>query len=249
MTAKLGKLFVFFNIAIALALVVWAVSLTSNRLDWIDRPEGFNEADDNPYADDTNNLDRLAKKVAKLNDGIKSAQNGLAAKSTFVLASETDRDARFSAIALRINDAKSGKFKTLTYIKNSGLLVLRPNNAVDVRGIDDKPLAGLDAIQREIRDSVSNQSALVKESYRLRKLYETFTDEMIALDEEIERQKIIKTNGEAEAKYLADRSTDWDEQVRTLQRRTKQLVDRIAELKAPPKKSAIDGKVTSNVRP
>ena len=231
MIATFGKLFVFLNIVTAIALVAWAVSLTSNQLDWLDKPAGFNAADENPYADDTNNLERLANKVTKLNDGIKAAQNGLAARSTFILASEAERDFRKNNLNSRIAVARNGKFKTLVYLKNSGLLDLTPNNGIDVLGIDNKPLIGLDAIQQEIRNSVDNQSALVKESYRLRKEYETLTDEITKLDEEIERQKIIQTNGFEESKYLADRSTDWDEQVRTLQRRSKQLADRIAELK------------------
>ena len=67
MIPKLGKLFVFFNVAVALALVTWSVSLTSNRLDWIDKPEGFNAADENPYAADTNNLERLENSITSVN--------------------------------------------------------------------------------------------------------------------------------------------------------------------------------------
>ena len=163
MTAKFGKLFVFLNLIAAVALVAWAVSLTSNRLDWIDKPEGFNAADENPYADDTNNLERLASKVTKLNDGIKAAQNGLAARSAFVLVTETERDARSDAIKLRIREARNGKFKTLVYQRQSGLLDLL-NSGVDVLGIDNKQLNGLDVIQQEIGNSVVNQTALVKES-------------------------------------------------------------------------------------
>ena len=248
MIPKLGKLFVFLNLIAAIGLVAWAVSLSSNRLDWIDKPEGFSAAEENPLADDTNNLERLAAKVTRLNGGITASQNGLAAKSTAVLNSETERDNRYAALQIRINNARTGKFKTLKYLTNSGLLDLTPNNGDDVFGVDSKPLSGLDAIQQEIKNSVDNQRALITESVRLRKEYEAVSDAITKLDEEIERQKIIKANGEEEAKYLADRATDWDEQVRTLDRRKKQLLDRIAELSASPKK-AVDGKVTSNVRP
>ena len=248
MAERIGKLFVFLNLIVALGLVAWAVSLTSNALDWTDTPEGFNKADENPYADDTNNLERLTGKITRLNEGIKAAQNGLAAKSTLVLNAETERDARFAALQRRLTDARTGRFRTLVYGRNSGLLDLTPNNGQDVLGIDNKPLAGLDAISRDIEQSVVTQAALVKESIALRKQYEALTVEITQLDEEIERQKVILANGDVEGKYLADRYTDWDEQVRTLERRAKQLADRIAEINAAPKKAA-EGKVTSNVRP
>ena len=248
MAERIGKLFVFLNLIVALGLVAWAVSLTSNALDWTDTPEGFNKADENPYADDTNNLERLTSKITKLNEGIKAAQNGLIAKSTLVLNAETERDARYAAIQRRLTDARTGRFRTLVYGRNSGLLDLTPNNGQDVLGIDNKPLAGLDAISRDIEQSVATQVALIKESIALRKQYETLTVEITQLDEEIERQKVILANGQVEGKYLADRYTDWDEQVRTLERRAKQLSDRIAEINAAPKK-AVEGKVVSNVRP
>ncbi|MFO0935984.1 MAG: hypothetical protein U0798_05640 [Gemmataceae bacterium] len=230
MIPKLGKLFVFFNVAVALALVTWSVSLTSNRLDWIDKPEGFNAADENPYAADTNNLERLANKVSKINDAIKAAQHSLTVKANYILAVEAERDNRAAAIEQRIQVARKGKFKTLVYMKNSGLLDFN-QPGIDVQGIDAKPLAGLDAIQQEIRNSVDNQTALVSASFDLRKKYETLTDEITKLDEEISRQKVILTNAEIESKYLADRFTDWDEQVRTLNRRMTQIKQRIAELK------------------
>ena len=248
MAERIGKLFVFLNLIVALGLVAWAVSLTSNALDWTDTPEGFNKADENPYADDTNNIERLTGKITKLNEGIKAAQNGLAAKSTLVLNAETDRDARYAALQRRLTDARTGRFRTLVYGRNSGLLDLTPNNGQDVLGIDNKPLAGLDAISRDIEQSVATQVALIKESIALRKQYETLTVEITQLDEEIERQKVILANGNVEGKYLADRYTDWEEQVRTLERRAKQLSDRIAEINAAPKK-AVEGRISSNIRP
>lgn len=248
MAQRFGKLFVFLNLIAAVGLVAWAVSLTSNALDWTEKPEGFNQADENPYADDTNNLERLANKVTKLNEGIKAAQNGLAVKSTHVLNAETERDARYAALQRRLTDARTGRLRTLVYSRNSGLLDLTPNNGQDVLGIDNKPLAGLEAISRDIKQSVETQTALVNESIALRKQYEALTAEITQLDEEIERQKVILANGLEEGKYLADRFTDWDEQVRTLERRAKQLADRIAEINAAPKK-AIEGRVSSNIRP
>lgn len=248
MIPKLGKIFVFVNLIAAIGLTAWAVSLTSNRLDWIDKPEGFNPGDENPLANDTNNIERLKNKVTRLNDGIKASQNGLAAKSTILINTETERDFRYASLQARITNARTGKFRTLKYLVNSGLLDLTPNNGEDVLGVDGKPLVGLDAIQQQIKISVDNQSALIKESVRLRKEYETVSDVITKLDEEIERQKVIKSNGEDEAKYLADRSTDWDEQVRTLERRVKQLTDRLTEISTSPKK-VDSGKITLNVKP
>jgi DNA repair exonuclease SbcCD ATPase subunit len=248
MAPRIGKLFVFLNLIAAVGLVAWAVSLTSNALDWTDTAADYREADENPDANDTNNLKRLASKVTKLNEGIKAAQNGLAAKSALVLNAETERDARFAALQRRLTDARTGRFRTLVYGRNSGLLDLTPNNGTDVLGIDNKPLIGIDTISRDIEQSVATQAALIKESLALRKQFETLTAEITQLDEEIERQKVILANGLVEGKYLADRLTDWDEQVRTLERRAKQLADRIAEINAAPKK-AIEGRISSNVRP
>lgn len=247
MAQRIGKLFVFLNLIAALGLVAWAVSLTSNALDWIETPEGFNKADENPHADDTNNLERLTGKITRLNEGIKAAQNGVAAKSTLILNAETERDARYAALQRRLTDARTGRFRTLVYGRNSGLLDLTPNNGQDVLGIDNKPLAGIDTISRDIEQSVVTQAALVKESFTLRKQFETLTAEITQLDEEIERQKVILANGQVEGKYLADRYTDWDEQVRALERRAKQLADRIAEINAAPKKP-VEGRISSNIR-
>jgi hypothetical protein len=248
MAARLGKLFVFLNLIAAVGLVAWAVSLTSNALDWTDTAADFREADEDPNADDTNNLKRLASKITKLNEGIKSAQNGLVAKSTVVLNAETERDARYAALQRRLTDARTGRFRTLVYGRNSGLLDLTPNNGQDVLGIDNKPLDGFDTITRDIEQSVVTQAALIKESIALRKQYEALTVEITQLDEEIERQKVILANGLDEGKYLADRYTDWVEQVRTLERRAKQLADRIAEINAAPKKEN-EGRVSSIIRP
>lgn len=245
--ASLGKLFVFLNLIAAVGLAAWAFSLTQNRLDWVEKPEGFSDANEDPRANDTNNLARLTNKISRLNEGIKSAQNGVAAKSAFALAAEAEQAARANALALRIRDARTGRFRSLVYRTNSGLLDLTLNNGADVLGIDSKPLQGLDAIQRAITESVTTQAAIVKESVGLRTQYEGLTVEVGDLDTEIDRQKVIRANALAEAEYLADRGTDWDEQIRTLERGMKKLADRLAELKAAPKKDA-NGKVSINNR-
>lgn len=258
MLERLGKLFVFLNAIAAVGLLVWAVSLTTSQLDWVTKPEGYKASDELPYADDTNNLERLAAKINTLNEGVKAVQNGLISRSQAVLVAEGNRDLRSAVLNRRLQSARTGFFFFQDTAPGSGLMDVtsrepdpkNPNDAARIiKGLDNKPLEGLDAIQNAVKVSIENQSATSKKVAELLKQYADLTLEIDRLDAEIKRQKEIETNAILESKYLADRTTDWDEQIRTLTKRAKQLDDRLAEvLKAPGSKSTSD-KISSNIRP
>jgi DNA repair exonuclease SbcCD ATPase subunit len=258
MLARLGKLFVVLNAVAAVGLVTWAVTLTAGRLDWIDKDETYKATDENPYADDTHNLERLTTKVTRLNDAVKAAQQSLAGRGLALAVAEGNRDLRLAAHRVRLQGARTGYFFYQENAPNSGLLdvtsrVPDPKNPADaariIRGLDNKPLQGLDAIQNEIKVAIENQSAYFKKSDELLKQYQALTGDMQKLDAEIDEQKAILLRAIAESKYLADRRTNWDEQILALSRRVKQLDDRMKEVLAAPAKASGVDKISSNVRP
>jgi hypothetical protein len=255
MLARLGKIFVFLNAIAAVGLVTWALTLTTSRLDWVDKDEGYKPSDENPMLNDTNNLDRLDTKIKMLNDGIKASQASVATRSQSLNLSESNRDFRMAVFSRRVAGARTGFFFRQPYVQNSGLIDVNsaeprqnvPNDAARLYlGLDNKPLEGLGKIQNDIKVSIENQSAYYKKSDELLGNYSTLTGDVGRLDDEIERQKVIFLQAIDESKYLADRRTNWDEQVKILTNRLGQLTTRIKEIQSAPNRPGAVDKVTIN---
>jgi hypothetical protein len=229
MLAKIAKVLVFVNLAVSVGLVAWAVSLAFNRTDLVQKDAGASKKSEDPYADDTNNLERLQWKVEALSDSVKAAQLGYARSSTAATDAELTRDVRQGQIAVRLGEARNGSFKTFVYYPTSAWVDFN-QPAQPVQGVDGKPVRGLDSVQQDLTKAIRDSDQFLGQSEQRRNSFGVLAGDVDVLDAKITKQKDILVQLKDEFDYLSDRRTDWDEQVRTLNRRKAQVAAATAAL-------------------
>lgn len=231
-----GKLLVYLNVFAAMILCGWAVSLYANRVDWFDRTTGEGKVD--------GELTRLSAEVKRYAEQIKAAQVAYA-NVAFRLAndyesnSEAVRDLRAARLALRMAEVKriddKVRFREQLREPKSALIDFR-NEGPEVNGITGKPLEGLGNLRKKF-DELTNKSLNHKAAIRkYRTEYESLDEQVQQVQAEVLRQKVIYDNLKDEQDYLADALINWQEQLRTLEIRQKQLQDRLDDLRSLPKK-------------
>jgi hypothetical protein len=229
MTGTLVRTLILVNLVVAVTLATAALAGYYTRQELVQKDPTAKEADEDPNADDTNNLDRLQWKVARLSAGVKAAQAGYARASGIVSDTELVRDFRAGRFAVRTSEARTGAFKSFVYVKNSALIDLNVDGQ-PVLGVDLKPVRGIDTVQQELDKTLRDGGEFLKQSEQRRNEFKTVADEIDVLDAKTVKQKDILVQLMDEFKYLSDRRTDWDEQVRTLTKRAGQVRDALARL-------------------
>lgn len=232
MITRIGKLLVFLNLLAAVALVTWAVSLTANRLDWVDRQDGERKVE--------GEITRLKKEIEVASKGIAetSATFGQQDRALTAAESGTDfgregRDRRRAVFAARLKAAQDGRFADQVRLPNRVLIdVSREGNPA--RGPSGAPLEGVEVYQKRLDDALRGSQAAVQRIARLRAQFDELSngqpEGIAAANKRIVDQRAILVNLTDEQRFLASVQVNWDEELRTLQTRRKQLERRLQSL-------------------
>ncbi len=257
----IGKLLVFVNLVASVGLLAWALSLYTNRIDWLDTTTADGKVE--------GQISLLAKEIARLKKAIGETQSGYSVKKYALGVSEERLDQRSRVFATRLGQARSGRFKVQIAEDRGafgeGVIYDVTREGADILGPDNKPLRGLKTLQDEFAaevraieqlqngqglqteaqwmDIVSGTTTLAQVAdltpklgiADLRRLH-TLLSDLITRDEvAIGRQKTVEKNLGDEAAYLGDKRVNWVAELQSLQRRERQLGGRLQSVgvKAP----------------
>jgi hypothetical protein len=255
MMTRLGKLLVFVNLAVSVGLMAWALSLYTNRVNWLDATTAEGKVE--------GQITTLKKEIDRLTKAIAETQQGYAGRRYALAATEERLDTRDRVFKQRLEQARNGRFKVqLTTDKGAfgeGVMYDVTREGGDILGPDDKPLRGLKTLQDEFAAEVRaieqlqvGQGRLPEAQWMdiaggnvplpqvaeltpklgigdLRKLHGVLSD-LIKRDESaVNRQVALETSLGGESDYLADKSVGAMIDLQTLQRRERQLQKRLRD--------------------
>ncbi len=244
-----GKVLAFVNLVVGLSLLAWGVSVYANRVDWVDRKTDTETVE--------GEITKLKKEIDKLARSVADADAAYADRTAALAAAEAQRDYRKAKLDARLNEARRGTFKVQLPFANNPSFVNVDQEGPPILAPDGKPLRGVDVLTKEFNDQVrqaqlhrqgdqpvqpnqwNNLQALVQPNVLanlgiddLRTLHGKLSDAVAAEDVAIGKQRDVLTNLRDESAYLADNRVNWAAQLQTLERRQKQLEDRLRELGA-----------------
>ena len=246
------RLLVLANVFLAVGLLAWALTLASNRLDWVDAKT------------DTGTVKGQITLLKEEIDGAAKASAGLSrsyVERTKALAdAEAFRTTRRAGYADRLAKARGGQFlKPVPLAGTDGFTDLGRDGGPEP-GPGGKPLRGTDAvqadIQRELRAAdraLAGDAPLVlppeadldaaltaDDKYQEltgklgfsdhRKLQTAVADRMVDADKKLLKQKDIRGNLRDEGQQLAAELVNWKAQLQDLLDRQRQLDRRLDEL-------------------
>jgi len=234
----LGKLLVFLNVILATALLSWAVSLYTNRVDWPAVEMDGKKLTEWPG--------QYARDVAANNARYADAKD-------MVRAAEAQLATRRVALRDQLELARSGQFYELDRAGRVGQNVLErfeltrdPARLTRIAKKDLKtgadvsvPLRGYETLQKELQavaDATVGSEEPGRESGK--KGLAAIRRQLVALDTEVAGLVDPKTGTlarltaaiaqrEDEKRYLEDNRVNWDAQSITLDKRNSQLLDRL----------------------
>jgi hypothetical protein len=213
----LGKLFVFLNVFIAVALLTWAVSLYTNRVDWTEARDG-----------DVKVTDR----IVQLQKAIVSARDTYTLTRSPTAPAEASLGLFRNSLAARLTQAQKGEFYEL--FPDGRTLDLA--STTPIKAITKKPdgterqLPGVDVLQAELLDSVKQAATHVETITKARTERAGFSDETLAFNANANRMKELLKEMASEKVDLQDNRINWDAQLATLSKRNDQLAKRLKEL-------------------
>ncbi len=258
----IGKLLVFVNLVASVGLMAWALSLFTNRIDWLDTTAADVKVE--------GQISLLKKEIDRLKKAIGETQAGYSGKKYALGVSEERLDQRDRVFKARLGQARNGRFKVqIAEDKGAfgeGVIYDITREGADILGPDNKPLRGLKTLQDEFAAEVRTIEILqvgegvLSEDPQwkairggtttlaqvgeltpklgiadLRRLHVVLSD-LITRDEvAIGRQKRVEKNLTDEAAYLGDKRVNWVAELQSLQRRERQLTGRLQSVsgKAP----------------
>ena len=256
MATTIGKFLVFVNLVASVGLMAWALSLYTNRIDWLDTTTADGKVE--------GQISLLKKDIDRLTKAIGETQAGFAGKKYALAANEETLDTRSRVFARRLEQARNGRFKvqltTDAGAFGAGVTYDVTKEGGDVLGPDNKPLRGLKTLQDEFAaetraiEQLQNGQAVLTEAQwmeivsggttlpqvaeltpklgltDLRRLHTTISD-LIGRDEvAVGRQKAIEVDLRDEATYLSEKRVNWLAELQVLQRRERQLNGRLQAL-------------------
>lgn len=228
---RAGQVLVFVNLFVSVALVTWAVSLTTNRLDWVDRQDGAQKIE--------GEVTKLRKEIDAAIRGINEVSGVYGQKEQALVDAEAGsdpgregRDVRRAVFAKRLTDAKSGRFaeqrqlpgKVLIDVNREGNPILGPNG---------ENLEGVDVYNGRLDRAVVESRRLNEQIAGQRKQFDDLSKQIEDANLRIDAQRVIAANLADEQQYLKAVQVNWDEELRTLQTRQKQLERRIKAFTDP----------------
>ncbi len=261
MATTIGKLLVFVNLVASVGLMAWALSLYTNRIDWLDTASADGKVE--------GQITALQKEIGRLTKAVGETSAGYNGKRYALAASEESLDTRARVFATRLNQARNGRFKVQLTTDGgafgAGVTYDVTKEGGDILGPDNKPLRGLKTLQDEFAAEVraieqlqGGQAVLTEAQWMeivsgattlpqvaeltpklgiadLRRLHTTLSD-LINRDEvAVGRQKAVEANLRDEATYLSEKRVNWLAELQVLQRRERQLNGRLQSVtgKAP----------------
>lgn len=245
-----ARLLVLANVFLSVGLLAWALTLASNRLDWVDAKTdtGTTKGQITILKEE---IDRTARGASDLSGAYASRTKGLAAAEAF-------RAGRKAGYADRLARVKAGQFLAPVPLAGNPAFTDLTRVGAAEKGPDGQPLRGTDAIQKdidaalreanralsgdaplalppanELDEALANNDRYADLTAKLglsdlRKLQETLTARMAAADQAVLKQKEIRTNLRDEAQQLAGSRVNWRAQLFDLQDRQGQLSRRLA---------------------
>jgi hypothetical protein len=237
---KFAKALVFVNLFVGVGLFAWAISLYSNRLAYFD----VKEAEPPVVGLFTQLKQEQDEQIA----AITANQTGYAKKAFQVQSLEQIRLYRRDKLAERLNLVRVGDDERIVFrqwltqqaadpllrliepIRAPALIdVNRPDAEVPaVKSARDRDLQGLGYLRSEMAKQVKAEADTILRIREARKKMGELNVETDKTQDEVFAQKVIRLNLLDQKDYLADVRVNWDEQLKTLQERQKQLSKRLA---------------------
>jgi hypothetical protein len=255
-----GKILSFLNLIVAVGLLTWGLSAYANRADWVDQKSDAGTVK-GQITLLNEEVTRLTKAINDAQTGYGAEYVALIAEEGDRDYRRNQFAFRLD-VARQDKDPKGGSFRRQVPQQPPGnpaftnLSVQGPA----VPGPDGKPLRGLRALQDEFAKEVQQaqrwitgqpvtqpqwnqvRQGLNQQQFDtltgqmgiadLRKLHEELSVQIKRADDAVAKQKEIRQNLKEEARFLADNQTNWVVQLQTLERRQRQLENRLQQLGA-----------------
>jgi predicted nuclease with TOPRIM domain len=232
---RLGQILVYANVFISVGLFAWALSLFANRPTYFDRKVGEENV--------PGQFTQLEGELKRLSEAARTTQSQYAESAYNLKTKEQERAYRAYVLRQLLDDVQketnpNAVFRTPPRDPQGLIKVLdfrMPDNPPkEYLNLRNQPLRGFGALQRQmtnlqkderdllqkIDDAAKKLTALSKEIYD--------AETKLGLQDEIYKMKAIRNNLSDEGDLLADQIVNWEEQLRTLELRQKQLNDRLA---------------------
>lgn len=248
MITKLGKLLVLLNTFAAVGILSWALSAFLTR------------QDSDLAVDDKG--EKLTDKVKRLNGELNTAQSIFGPEFARVSEAEVRLLDIQQKIAARLQEAQTGVFFNIfddtaqgpdptdpTGLNRRRRIVWGQLPATkQIKGVNNTPLKGIEAMQKELQDESSKIAAATKGIEQKVQQSDALSLEIAGHDARGTRLKRIFTALTEETEYLGDQQVNWDVRIATLQRRNRQLLARLSELGASAKTEADTPTVSNPIR-
>jgi hypothetical protein len=245
-----GKVLAFLNLVVGMSLLAWGVSVYANRASWVDQKTGTESIE--------GEISKLKKEIDRYSKSVTDADTSYGSASAALAGIEGNRTYRKRKLDARIAQARLGTFKVQkTYERDPAFVNVDDDTGAPILGPDNKPLRGVDALVKDFNEQVrqgelhrrgdqpvqqndwANPQALLAPERLptlgiddLRTLHGLLSDQMAAVDVAADKQREVLVNLRNEAEHLTDLRVGWATRLQTLERRQKQLEDRLRELGA-----------------
>lgn len=249
----LARLLVLANVFLSVGLLAWALTLSSNRLDWVDAKTDTGTV--------KGQITLLKEEIDRASKGASDLSAAYTARGQALAAAEATVKGRRVGYAERLRQARGGSFRKQLALGGSeaGFTDLARTGEAVV-GPDKKPLRGLAVIQADIdRELKAAERAVVGDAplnenpeggldaaladdtkymelagklgtSDARKLQDRISQRMAAADVAVLKQKEIRTNLTDEAAQLQAGRVNWRVQLQDLLDRQGQLGRRLSGL-------------------
>lgn len=242
----LGKLLVFVNLFAAVGVLAWAASAHANRVDYLDTKTADGQTIEGQ-------ISKLKKEIADMAAAASTGSTRYGANAASLARTEAIRDRRSFLLAQRLEQARKGTFSDYPKDPTNSLLddiSPRAYPPIQFRGA---PLEGVAVVQNKLeKETQAVQSAIegnkpfdpaavaaaagspnlatAIEGYgviNLRLAFGLVSDRVAVVDDATRKQKDILVNLREEADFLKDQRVNWVAQLQSLDRRNKQLEERL----------------------
>lgn len=231
MLTNLGKLLVLLNAFASVAVVSWAAAAYFTRVDAVDAVDAAGE--------------KLVDKVKRLDKKAAEAQTGYAPALEGVALADARLHELKGRIVTRLQQADSGVFYEIhdhrlagardplnpNAFERFGRIIWTDDPAKVVKGLDGKPLAGVDQMRKNLIDEQTAASNSIDAIEKSVKALTALNAEVDTLDARYAWLKEVAQRHEAEMPVLADLRVNWENRGGSLLRRRTQLILRLEDLK------------------
>ncbi len=230
MLTYVGKFLVLLNAFAAVAVLAWSVAAFTTRVDAVD---AVNPVSGEKWVDEVKAWDAKAKDV----------QRGYAPALKDVADAEARLYTLRDQIARRLKQADDGVFYDI-YVTPQGGAKDNPSSfervgRIDwnddpkrvIKGLDGKPLAGVDQMRKSLLDEQNAASAHIDAIEKAVNTLAALNADVTALDARYAWLQEVAKRHEAEYPVLVDLRVNWENRGGSLQRRRNQLLLRLDDLK------------------